>query len=141
MRPVNYNLEPNIDNPPDSAAVVQQEQFTPVLPVMKWSDESDVVRRVNNTKAGLGASAWSRDEAQARRIGGKIQCGNIWINTHAEIQPNVPFGGWKQSGFGIEWGVEGLKTYCGLQSVYVRLLEAPWATDEPWLQKDINLSF
>lgn len=91
---------------------------------MKWSDESDLVQRVNNTNAGLGASVWSRDEGQARRIGAKLQSGNIWINTHAEIQPNVPFGGQKQSGFGLEWGVEGLKAYCSLQSVYVRPLEA-----------------
>jgi acyl-CoA reductase-like NAD-dependent aldehyde dehydrogenase len=86
---------------------------------MKWSDETEVIKRVNNTNAGLGASIWSRDIAQAKRIAGKLEVGNIWINTHAEIQPSTPFGGQKQSGLGSEWGVEGLKAYCNLQSVYV----------------------
>ncbi|KAI1391097.1 aldehyde dehydrogenase [Hypoxylon trugodes] len=109
-----------VDNPPDEAKVVREEQFGPVLPLMKWSDESDVIQRANDTETGLGASVWTRDEAQATRIAKQLQAGNIWINTHAEIEPIAPFGGYKQSGLRSDYGVEGLKTFCNLQSVYTR---------------------
>ncbi|KAI7787906.1 hypothetical protein LA080_013210 [Diaporthe eres] len=109
-----------IDNPPDDSAIVEQEQFGPVLPLLKWSDESDVIQRANNTEVGLGSSVWTRNDEQATRIRKQLKSGNVWINTHAEIVPNVPFGGHKQSGFGVEWGVEGMKSYCNLQAVYTR---------------------
>ncbi|KAI1404453.1 aldehyde dehydrogenase [Hypoxylon fuscum] len=111
-----------INNPPDNSQIVSQEQFGPVLPLLKWSEESDVIQRANSTDTGLGASVWTRDDAQAARIAKQLQAGNVWINTHAEIQANTPFGGCKQSGNGVEWGVEGLKAYCSHQSVYTRSL-------------------
>ncbi|KAI0154531.1 aldehyde dehydrogenase [Xylariaceae sp. FL1272] len=109
-----------VDNPPDDAAIVEQEQFGPVIPLLKWSDESDVIRRANSTDTGLGASVWTRDSGQAKRIADQLEAGNVWVNTHAEIMPNTPFGGHKQSGLGREWGVEGLKSYCNLRSVYMK---------------------
>ncbi|KAI0535848.1 aldehyde dehydrogenase [Xylaria digitata] len=109
-----------VDNPPDNATIVEQEQFGPVLPLLKWSDESDVINRANNADTGLGASVWTRDNAQAIRIANQLEAGNVWINTHAEIAPSTPFGGHKQSGLGVEWGVEGLKAYCNLRAVYTR---------------------
>ncbi|KAJ8106079.1 hypothetical protein ONZ43_g7182 [Nemania bipapillata] len=109
-----------IDNPPDDARIVTEEQFGPVIPVMKWTDEADVIRRANNSSAGLGASVWSRDMDQADRIGKQLQAGNIWINCHAEMQPSTPFSGHKQSGLGAEMGIDGLKAYCNIQSVYTR---------------------
>ncbi|KAI0408802.1 aldehyde dehydrogenase [Xylaria palmicola] len=116
-----YFLAPTIiDNPPDDARIVVEEQFGPVLPLMKWSDEQDVIRRANATECGLGASVWTRDSAQANRIAEQLQAGNIWINCHAEMQPSTPFSGQKQSGMGVEMGVEGLKSYCSVQSVYTR---------------------
>ncbi|KAI1435758.1 aldehyde dehydrogenase [Xylaria sp. CBS 124048] len=116
-----YYLAPTvIDNPPDNARIVVEEQFGPVIPVMKWSDESDVIQRANTGLAGLGASIWSRDLDQADRIGKQLQAGNIWINCHAEMQPSTPFAGHKHSGLGVEMGVEGLKAYCNVQSVYTR---------------------
>ncbi|KAI0198006.1 aldehyde dehydrogenase [Astrocystis sublimbata] len=117
-----YFLAPTIiDNPPEDSRIVVEEQFGPVLPVMKWSEEADVIQRANATDSALGASVWSRDAAQADRIAQQLEAGNIWINTHAEMQPNTPFSGYKQSGMGVEMGVEGLKSYCKLQSVQTRL--------------------
>ncbi|KAI0425813.1 aldehyde dehydrogenase [Xylaria sp. FL1042] len=114
-----YYLAPTIiDNPPDDARVVVEEQFGPVLPVMKWSDEHDVIKRVNASELGLGASVWTRDLSQADRMASQLQAGNIWVNCHAEMKPNIPFAGHKQSGFGVEMGEDGLKAYCNVQSVW-----------------------
>ncbi|KAH9902047.1 aldehyde dehydrogenase [Xylariomycetidae sp. FL2044] len=116
-----YFFAPSVvDNPPEESRVVQEEQFAPILPLMRWSDEDDVIRRANDTKFGLGASVWSRDLAQAKRLADQLQAGNVWINTHAELGPNIPFAGHKQSGLGVEMGVEGFKCYCNVQSVYTR---------------------
>ncbi|KAI1817449.1 aldehyde dehydrogenase [Poronia punctata] len=116
-----YYIAPTvIDNPPEDSPIVAEEQFAPILPVMKWSDESDVIRRANGTELGLGASVWTRDAEQGERISNQLQAGNVWVNCHAELQPNTPFPGHKESGFGAEMGVEGLKAFCNVQAVYRR---------------------
>ncbi|KAI0970832.1 aldehyde dehydrogenase [Xylaria arbuscula] len=117
-----YFLAPTIiDNPPDDARIVAEEQLGPVLPVMKWSNEKDVIERANATEFGLGASVWTRDSSQADRMAGQLQAGNIWINAHAAIQPSTPFSGHKQSGLGVEMGDDGLKAYCNVKSVWNKL--------------------
>ncbi|KAI1660890.1 aldehyde dehydrogenase [Daldinia decipiens] len=116
-----YYIVPTIiDNPPDDARVVVEEQFAPVLPLMKWSDEADVISRANNTNMGLGASVWSRDMDQAERLGKQLQAGNIWINTHAELQTSAPFPAHKQSGLGTAMAVDGLKACCNVQTIHTR---------------------
>ena len=92
----------------------------PVLPVMEWTDESEVIKRANDTAMGLGASVWSKNIENASKIARKIKAGNIWINTHMEIQPDAAFGGHKQSGIGAEWGSEGLRSYCNTRTMYIR---------------------
>ncbi|KAI1416346.1 aldehyde dehydrogenase [Hypoxylon sp. FL1857] len=109
-----------VDNPPDDSRIVVEEQFAPVIPILKWKDEDDVIRRVNDNPYGLGASVWTRDMAKAERISKQFQTGNVWVNTHAEIGAKYPWGGTKNSGIGVQAGVEGLKTYCNLQTFTVR---------------------
>ncbi|KAI0478320.1 aldehyde dehydrogenase [Xylaria cf. heliscus] len=109
-----------IDNPPDDSRIVVEEQFGPVLPLMKWSEEDDVIRSANATESGLGASVWTRDKSQADHIARRLQAGNVWINCHAEMQPSTPFSGHKRSGMGTEMGVDGLKCCCSIQSIYTR---------------------
>ncbi len=89
---------------------------------MKWSEEADVIQRANNTNYGLGASVWARDLARAGRIANKLQAGNVWINTHSEIQASTAFAGHKQSGLGSDLGIEGLKGWCNIQAIYTRPL-------------------
>ncbi|KAI1141049.1 aldehyde dehydrogenase [Hypoxylon sp. FL0543] len=116
-----YYLTPTIiDNPPDDARIVVEEQLGPILPLMKWSEEADVIYRANNTHTGLGASVWSRDPEQAKRLANQLQAGNVWVNTHAELQTSTPYAGHKQSGLGISMGVDGLKAFCNVQSMYAR---------------------
>ncbi|KAI1854382.1 hypothetical protein JX265_012416 [Neoarthrinium moseri] len=109
-----------IDNPPEDSRIVVEEPFGPVFPVLKWTDEADVIKRANDTDMGLGASVWSQNMETAHRIAKKLKAGNVWINAHAEPQPEAPFGGHKHSGVGYEWGEGGLKAYCNAQSVYVK---------------------
>lgn len=118
-----YFIEPTIiDKPPVDSRIVTEEPFGPIVPLMSWTDEDAVVKEANNTKMGLGASVWAQDLEQARRIGDQIEAGSVWINTHAEGNLFAPFGGHKESGIGYEGGLGALKSYCNVQSIYVRKL-------------------
>jgi phenylacetaldehyde dehydrogenase len=92
------------DNP-----LVAQEQFGPALPIVKYTDIDEAVAMANALEVGLGASVWSGDRDRAREVAARIEAGTVWINEHGAIDPRVPFGGAKQSGYGVEFGVEGLK--------------------------------
>jgi acyl-CoA reductase-like NAD-dependent aldehyde dehydrogenase len=105
------------DNPADDARVVAEEAFGPVLPLLKFRDEDEVVRRANNSIFGLGASVWTRDIDAGRRIASRLEAGTVWINTIHELSPNYAFGGHKQSGLGSENGKEGLLEYTNVQTV------------------------
>jgi acyl-CoA reductase-like NAD-dependent aldehyde dehydrogenase len=93
----------------DGAALVDEEQFGPAIPVIRYSDVDDAVRRANDSSQGLGASVWSDDPDAAFEVARRIQAGTVWINKHGAIHPAIPFGGTKQSGYGHEFGVHGLK--------------------------------
>ncbi|PWY75383.1 aldehyde dehydrogenase [Aspergillus heteromorphus CBS 117.55] len=115
-----YFIPPTIvDNPPDSSRVVQEEPFAPILPVLKWADEDEVVRRANASEYGLAASVWSRDFARARRMADRLEAGSVYVNSHFECAPWAPFGGVKMSGVGTEWGVNGLLGYCNSQTLWL----------------------
>lgn len=92
----------------DSCSVVQQEQFGPVLPILKYSDIDEAITRANASEFGLGGSIWSSNLQAAQHYAVKLQCGTVWINSHAEVLPHAPFGGWKMSGVGAEFGLAGL---------------------------------
>lgn len=108
-----------INNVTDGVRVVDEEQFGPVLPIIKFSDVDDAVRRANASENGLGGSVWSSDVAKAQRIASRLECGSAWVNHHAMIQPDAPFGGVKASGFGVEFGEAGLKEFTSIQTVHI----------------------
>jgi acyl-CoA reductase-like NAD-dependent aldehyde dehydrogenase len=93
----------------DGAAVVDEEQFGPVLPVIRYTDVDDAIRRANGTEQGLGASVWGADADAAADVAQRLEAGTVWINQHGGVDPSIPFGGTKASGYGLEFGVEGLK--------------------------------
>lgn len=111
-----------IDNPAEDSRIVVEEPFGPILPILRWTDEADVVRRANNTESGLGASVWSKDVERATRIADQLEAGSIWVNCHFEVVPQMPFGGHKASGIGMEWGTVGLKGWCNAQSFWTKKL-------------------
>ena len=95
----------------DGTRLVDEEQFGPVLPVIKFRDGEDAVRRANASDYGLGGSIWSKDLDRALDLAGRMDTGTVWINKHAELAPNIPFGGAKFSGVGNELGEEGLAEF------------------------------
>ncbi|WP_298746244.1 aldehyde dehydrogenase family protein [uncultured Serinicoccus sp.] len=94
----------------DGTAIVDEEQFGPALPVIRYSDLDDAIAAANGLDAALGASVWSDDPEAAQQTALRLEAGSIWINKHGGIHPMVPFGGIKGSGYGLEFGVEGLKS-------------------------------
>lgn len=78
-----------------------------------------MISRVNDTRTGLGASVWTRNIRKARRVAKELEVGNVWINTHFEPSPTASFGGHKESGMGIEWGVNRLKSFCNAQTLFL----------------------
>ncbi|HJT40278.1 MAG TPA: aldehyde dehydrogenase family protein [Sphingobium sp.] len=108
-----------IDNPPEDSAVVVEEAFGPVLPLLKFDNVDDVVARANDSEFGLAASVWSRDADKARAIAERIESGTVWINEIHSFSPHVAFGGHKQSGIGIENSIDGLCEYTNAQTIVV----------------------
>jgi aldehyde dehydrogenase (NAD+) len=115
-----YFIQPTIvrDIREDSI-LVQDEQFSPILPVLSFDDVDDVVERANGTPFGLGGSVWSRDIANAKDVAERIDSGTVWVNQHLNLTPAIPFGGAKQSGFGVEFGQEGLAEFTQLHVVNI----------------------
>ncbi|MGN7861063.1 aldehyde dehydrogenase family protein [Microbacterium sp. 22303] len=95
---------------PNDAALVQEEQFGPALPIIRYSDVDEAFALANAVDVGLGASVWSSDPEAAREAATRMQSGTVWINSHGGLHPMVPFGGVKSSGYGLEFGVAGLKS-------------------------------
>lgn len=142
-----YFVQPTIvDNPSQSSRIVLEEPFGmsplmilcliqsnalhvfklmtdfvgPILPIMPWSTEEEVIKRANDTQTGLGASVWSADLKQAAHLARQLEAGNVWVNAHLEVSPAFPFSGHKQSGIGSEGGIVGLKSFCNLQSLFLK---------------------
>ena len=102
--PVTLVADIDNDNP-----LVTEEQFGPALPIVRYSTVDRAVEMANALDVGLGASVWSADPEKAREVAVRLEAGTVWINKHGNLDPRVPFGGIKQSGYGLEFGVEGLK--------------------------------
>jgi acyl-CoA reductase-like NAD-dependent aldehyde dehydrogenase len=101
----------------EGSRIVDEEQFGPVLPVLRFTDEADAVERANRSSYGLGGSIWSGDLDRAYALAEQLEAGTVWINKHAELDPSIPFGGAKQSGLGQELGQDSLEEYTQLKVI------------------------
>lgn len=108
-------LVADVDN---GVRLVDEEQFGPVLPIIRYKDLDEVIKRANDNPNGLGGSVWGRDVEKAKDVALQMECGSVWINKHGAIQPNAPFGGVKASGIGVEFAKEGLQEYTDIQVVF-----------------------
>ncbi|MEM6965977.1 MAG: aldehyde dehydrogenase family protein [Bacteroidota bacterium] len=106
-----------VDN---GSRIVDEEQFGPVLPIIKYKTVEEAIQKANDTKTGLGGSVWGDDLAEAAKVASRIESGTVWVNQHGAIHPMVPFGGVKESGYGVEFGVEGLKAVTQPQIISIK---------------------
>lgn len=109
-----------LDNPPEDARIVAEEQFGPVMPLMKFSTEDEVIARANNSEYGLAGAVWTADTDKGVEMAEKLETGTVWVNEALHLSPFAPFGGHKQSGFGAEYGKEGLKEFTYPQVITVK---------------------
>ncbi|KAG9191360.1 hypothetical protein G6011_09448 [Alternaria panax] len=115
-----YFITPAItDNPPEGSRILQEEPFGPIVPLLKWSDKDNVIDRANALKTGLGASVWRKGLIRAEAMAWRLEAGNVWVNSHSDVDAGVPFEGWKESGVGMEWGMEGLKSYTNSRNLWI----------------------
>ncbi|MFI9551170.1 aldehyde dehydrogenase family protein [Nonomuraea endophytica] len=106
-----------VDDPPEDSRLMREEPFGPILPLVRWREEADVIARANDTEFGLGASVWGKDLAAVERIGRQIDAGTVWLNEVHQYSPAQAFGGHKQSGIGCENSLHGLMEYTNWQTV------------------------
>ncbi|RVJ57169.1 betaine-aldehyde dehydrogenase [Sinorhizobium medicae] len=112
----------------DEMTIAREEIFGPVMCVLDFDDEAEVVARANATEFGLSAGVFTADLTRAHRVVDRLEAGTLWINTYNLCPVEIPFGGSKQSGFGRENSAEALKHYTELKTVYVGMgpVEAPY---------------
>jgi len=114
-----------LDNPPEDARIVAEEQFGPVMPLMKFKDEDEVIARANNSEYGLAGAVWTASPDKGVEIAEQLETGTVWVNEFMHLSPFAPFGGHKQSGFGAEYGKEGLKEFTYPQVITVKRDNVP----------------
>ena len=109
----------------NDAEIAQEEVFGPVVTIIPFEDEKDAIRLANDVKYGLMATVWTGDAARGHRVAARIKSGTVGINMPYTAFPGIPFGGYKQSGFGRELGVDALELYLETKSVIVSTSPKP----------------
>lgn len=103
----------------DDMRIVREEQFGPVIPILKYRTIDEAIERANSLDVGLGGSVWGNDPEEAARHAARLECGTAWVNQHGAVHPMAPFGGIKCSGIGVEFNLDGLKEYTTVQVINV----------------------
>lgn len=121
MERAGYFIRPTIvRDVTDGDRIVDEEQFGPILPLIRFNDIEDVIARANASEYGLGGSVWSKDVNRAAEIASRIESGQVWVNQHIAIGPHIPMAGFKSSGLGVEQSIEGLGEYTQTQVVNIK---------------------
>jgi aldehyde dehydrogenase (NAD+) len=117
-----YFVEPTIFTQVNgNMRIARDEIFGPVLSVIPFEDEEELIRQANDTRFGLAAGIWTRDIQRAHRVAHALRAGTVWINAYRTVSFNAPFGGYKMSGLGRENGLESIREYTQVKSVWVEL--------------------
>ena len=114
-----FYLPTVVVDPPHDSAMAVEEVFGPALPVWRVADLEEAITRANASQFGLGSSVWTRDLGRAREAAARIEAGYTWINSRTKVYDELPFGGWKASGYGKEHGIEAFDYYSETKAVVV----------------------
>lgn len=125
-----FYVNPTIfDRVEPSARIATEEIFGPVLSVINFEDEEEVVRIANQTSYGLATAIWTRDISRAHRLAARVDSGFVWVNTNNYWTASIPYEGHRQSGIGADMGLEAVESYTKLKNVIVDLDPTP----NPWI--------
>ena len=121
-----YYFEPTlIDCPNESIVTLETEMFGPVISILTFKDEKQAIKMANNSKYGLGSGLFTNNLARAHRVSKKIKAGICWINSYRAISPIAPFGGYNQSGYARESGMESIKDYVRTKTTWINISDDP----------------
>lgn len=109
-----------VDNPSDDSRIVSEEPFGPILPLLKYKTVDEAIARANASEYGLGGSVWGKDLDVAGSVAQRLQAGKVWVNEIHVLSPHTPLAGHKQSGVGVENGLDGLREYTLSQTISIR---------------------
>jgi aldehyde dehydrogenase (NAD+) len=104
----------------DEMRIAQEEIFGPVISAISFKDADELVKRANATNFGLGSGVWTRDVSKAHKFAKAIRAGSVWVNCYQAMDPAVPFGGYKMSGYGRESGIQHVEEYLNVKAVWIK---------------------
>jgi succinate-semialdehyde dehydrogenase/glutarate-semialdehyde dehydrogenase len=119
-RPGNYYAPTVLTNIPKNSPAYREELFGPVASIFRVKDLDDAIRVANDSRFGLGASAWTQDDTERERFVNELEAGMVFINKMVASDPRIPFGGVKQSGYGRELGVHGIREFTNIKTVWIQ---------------------
>ena len=119
-RPGNYYAATVLTNIPKNSPAYCEEFFGPVASIFRVKDLDEAIRLANDSRFGLGASAWTQDEGERERFINELEAGMVFINKMVASDPRMPFGGVKQSGYGRELGVHGIREFTNIKTVWIQ---------------------
>jgi aldehyde dehydrogenase (NAD+) len=116
-----YFVPPTVfANVQDNMRIAQEEIFGPVISAISFENTDELIRRANATTFGLGSGVWTRDVSKAHRVAKALRAGSVWVNCYQAMDPAVPFGGYKMSGYGRESGKQHLEEYLNVKAVWIK---------------------
>jgi aldehyde dehydrogenase (NAD+) len=116
-----YFVQPTVfANVRDTMRIAQEEIFGPVISAISFKDTDELICRANATTFGLGSGVWTRDVSKAHHVARSLRAGSVWVNCYQTMDPAVPFGGYKMSGYGRESGKQHLEEYLNVKSVWIK---------------------